>query len=151
MLKRSVDDDTDHDHAPTVDSIHPARKIPKKRGRPPADLMSAVITEGASASAASSSSSPSKAEAKAPATERPYIPEDLDLDPESKLRRTNYRLPENKVKLSSAVQEILNDNPVRCPGLKSKCLALAQKYGIPANTIRDNYLRIRRLNRGDLL
>lgn len=133
MLKRSVDDDTDHDHAPTVDSIHPARKIPKKRGNPPADLMSAVNTEGASASAASSSSSPSKAEAKAP------------------LRRTNYRLPENKVKLSSAVQEILIDNPVRCPGLKPKCLALAQKYGIPANTIRDNYLRIRRLNRGDLL
>ena len=60
----------------------------------------------------------------------------------SKTRRTNYRMPENKAKLDAAVQEIIVEFPTRCPGLKPKCLSLAAKYQIPANTIRDNYLRL---------
>lgn len=57
-----------------------------------------------------------------------------------KKRRTNYRRPENATKLNAAVNAlVMNQN---APFGPKDIRSISKLYGIPYNTLRDNYLRL---------
>lgn len=63
-------------------------------------------------------------------------PQDIKKD---KVRRVNYRLPENAVKLNAAINTLSQNKGD--PNAPQDIRHVAKMFKIPYNTLRDNYLK----------
>eukprot|EP00981_Chlorochromonas_danica_P001191 scaffold262_cov164-Ochromonas_danica.AAC.15 len=71
--------------------------------------------------------------------QHPNNRENTNVKKVEKKRRTNYRRPENATKLNAAVNAlVMNQN---APFGPKDIRSISKLYGIPYNTLRDNYLR----------
>ena len=72
-----------------------------------------------------------------------HIPTYYDIandDNANKKRRTNYKTPENQTKLNAAIALLVSKQSEASSGQKD-LKAISKSFGIPYNTLRDNYLR----------
>ena len=59
----------------------------------------------------------------------------------SRVDRVDYRAPEHKARLQTAIDEVAAEIKEDAGAIHRLVTDIAKKYGLPYNTLRDNYLR----------